>query len=107
MALFSVISRACIVVAACLVASEGTNASPLVDPHDHAGSLASRATQAAPHWVIYSDKWVSGENGPPAVNEITVCFDGILHTFNENFPRSGKQGLQCLVSHALFSISPG
>lgn len=51
--------------------SEGTNASPLVDAHDHTGSLTSRATQAAPHWVIYSDKWVSGENGPPPVNDIT------------------------------------
>jgi hypothetical protein len=23
--------------------------------------LQSRAVQAAPHWVIYSDKWVSGQ----------------------------------------------
>ncbi|EIW79362.1 glycoside hydrolase family 18 protein [Coniophora puteana RWD-64-598 SS2] len=32
--------------------------------------LAKRAAPAAPHWVIYSDKWVSGENGPPAVADV-------------------------------------
>ncbi|KIK94188.1 glycoside hydrolase family 18 protein [Paxillus rubicundulus Ve08.2h10] len=25
---------------------------------------------AAPHFVIHSDKWISGENGPPAVTDI-------------------------------------
>jgi hypothetical protein len=30
-------------------------------------------TSAAPHFVIYSDKWISGENGPPAVTAIQVC----------------------------------
>ncbi|KAG0709372.1 glycoside hydrolase family 18 protein [Suillus ampliporus] len=34
-------------------------------------TLSARATPAAPHFVIYSDEWVSGENGPPAVSEIT------------------------------------
>lgn len=27
--------------------------------------LETSATPAAPHWVIYSDQWVGGENGPP------------------------------------------
>ncbi|KAF8845083.1 glycoside hydrolase family 18 protein [Paxillus ammoniavirescens] len=27
-------------------------------------------TSAAPHFVIYSDKWISGENGPPTVTAI-------------------------------------
>ncbi|KAI9440679.1 glycoside hydrolase [Lactarius indigo] len=27
--------------------------------------LETSATPAAPHWVIYSDQWFSGENGPP------------------------------------------
>lgn len=35
-------------------------------------TLSVRSTPAAPHFVIYSDKWVSGENGPPAVSDITV-----------------------------------
>ncbi|KAG1746540.1 glycoside hydrolase family 18 protein [Suillus paluster] len=34
-------------------------------------TLSARATPAAPHFVIYSDKWVTGENGPPAVSNIT------------------------------------
>ncbi|PPQ96282.1 hypothetical protein CVT26_005669 [Gymnopilus dilepis] len=29
------------------------------------------ATPAAPHFVVYSDAWVSGENGPPAVSAIS------------------------------------
>ncbi|KAI9063900.1 glycoside hydrolase family 18 protein [Trametes sanguinea] len=33
--------------------------------------LVSRAAPAAPHWVIYSDKYVSGTTGPPAVSAIT------------------------------------
>lgn len=35
--------------------------------------LTRRATPAAPHFVVYSDAWVSGENGPPAPSEINVC----------------------------------
>ncbi|OJA17086.1 hypothetical protein AZE42_13939, partial [Rhizopogon vesiculosus] len=34
-------------------------------------SLSARATPAAPHFVIYSDEWVSGEDGPPAVSDVT------------------------------------
>ncbi|KAG1795178.1 glycoside hydrolase family 18 protein [Suillus plorans] len=34
-------------------------------------ALSARATPAAPHFVIYSDEWVSGETGPPAISEIT------------------------------------
>ncbi|KIJ57853.1 glycoside hydrolase family 18 protein [Hydnomerulius pinastri MD-312] len=33
--------------------------------------LVTRATPAAPHFVIYSDQWVSGENGPPNVTDVT------------------------------------
>ncbi|KAI0047160.1 glycoside hydrolase family 18 protein [Auriscalpium vulgare] len=29
------------------------------------------ATPAAPHWVAYSDEWISGENGPPSTSSIT------------------------------------
>ncbi|KAG1740045.1 glycoside hydrolase family 18 protein [Suillus lakei] len=44
----------------------GVLSMPLVDT-----ALSARATPAAPHFVIYSDKWVSGETGPPAVSNIT------------------------------------
>ena len=37
---------------------------------DH--ELAARATPAAPHFVLYSDQWVSGENGPPDASVISV-----------------------------------
>jgi len=35
-----------------------------------ARNILARATPAAPHFVVYSDEWVSGENGPPAVSEV-------------------------------------
>ncbi|KAI5117052.1 hypothetical protein M0805_005291 [Coniferiporia weirii] len=35
-----------------------------------ARKVLSRATPAAPHFVVYSDQWVSGETGPPAVSVI-------------------------------------
>ncbi|EIW77020.1 glycoside hydrolase family 18 protein [Coniophora puteana RWD-64-598 SS2] len=34
-------------------------------------SLSTRATPAAPHFVAYSDKWISGETGPPATSALT------------------------------------
>ncbi|KAI0065523.1 glycoside hydrolase [Artomyces pyxidatus] len=52
--------------------------------HQLAGSVASAplaeedlierkedATPAAPHWVAYSDEWISGENGPPSTSSIS------------------------------------
>lgn len=35
--------------------------------------LETTATNATSHWVIYSDKWVSGETGPPDPSAIEVC----------------------------------
>lgn len=32
--------------------------------------ILERATPVAPHWVIYSDKYVSGTTGPPDVSEV-------------------------------------
>ena len=39
---------------------------------DTARRILKRATPAPPHFVAYSDKWVSGETGPPNVTAITV-----------------------------------
>ncbi|KAJ7612521.1 glycoside hydrolase family 18 protein [Mycena polygramma] len=36
-----------------------------------ARDILARATPAAPHWVIYSDQFVSGTTGPPAVSAVT------------------------------------
>ncbi|KIJ65610.1 glycoside hydrolase family 18 protein [Hydnomerulius pinastri MD-312] len=49
------------------LASTGVNASLSLD---QGVALERRTTPAAPHFVIYSDQWVSGENGPPAVSAI-------------------------------------
>ncbi|KZT18638.1 glycoside hydrolase family 18 protein [Neolentinus lepideus HHB14362 ss-1] len=35
-----------------------------------ARNILKRATPAAPHWVIYSDKYVSGTTGPPNASEV-------------------------------------
>ena len=41
------------------------------DGLDHeAREILARATPAAPHFVVYSDEWVSGETGPPSVSSI-------------------------------------
>jgi hypothetical protein len=37
-----------------------------------ARDILVRATPVAPHWVIYSDQFVSGTTGPPAVSAVTV-----------------------------------
>jgi hypothetical protein len=37
-----------------------------------AGDIVSRATPAAPHFVIYSDKFVSGLTGPPDASAVDV-----------------------------------
>lgn len=37
---------------------------------DVRSSVEKRDVPSAPRWVIYSDRWVSGENGPPAASEI-------------------------------------
>ena len=33
---------------------------------------AKAATPSPPHFVVYSDAWVSGENGPPATSQVQV-----------------------------------
>ncbi|KII87370.1 glycoside hydrolase family 18 protein [Plicaturopsis crispa FD-325 SS-3] len=39
---------------------------------DKARDILTRSSKAttAPHWVIYSDKWVSGETGPPDASQL-------------------------------------
>ncbi|KAF9223961.1 hypothetical protein BS17DRAFT_88349 [Gyrodon lividus] len=54
------------------LAGPSTNASFDLRPNQDIG-WERRTTPAAPHFVIYSDKWISSENGPPAVTDIQVC----------------------------------
>lgn len=37
---------------------------------DESTKITARATPGAPHFVIYSDKFVSGETGPPPVAQV-------------------------------------
>ncbi|EPQ56341.1 glycoside hydrolase [Gloeophyllum trabeum ATCC 11539] len=39
--------------------------------NEQARDILKRATPAAPRWVIYSDKYVSGTTGPPPVSQVT------------------------------------
>jgi hypothetical protein len=50
----------------CSVAAIPTNITRTVDTRD-AAILTSRSVQAAPHWVIYSDKWAAR---PPAASAL-------------------------------------
>ncbi|OCH85900.1 glycoside hydrolase family 18 protein [Obba rivulosa] len=46
-------------------------AAPTVDVTQHESrDIVKRTVPAAPRFVIYSDEWVSGESGPPAVSEV-------------------------------------
>ena len=38
----------------------------------------SATLPVAPHWVIYSDQWVSGETGPPDPSAVKVCVQPIV-----------------------------
>lgn len=55
------------------VHSNPVNATLFDGLDQQARDILSRATPAAPHWVIYSDQFVSGTTGPPAVSAVTVC----------------------------------
>lgn len=44
-----------------------------------ARDILARATPAAPHFVVYGDKYVSGTTGPPATSQITVSSTYMLN----------------------------
>ncbi|KAG6336460.1 hypothetical protein ID866_2631 [Astraeus odoratus] len=70
----SFFARTLLTISASLTAFCGASVLPVTEgplSTTSSASLASRATSAPPYWVIYSDKWVSGENGPPSVSDIT------------------------------------
>ncbi|KZP00464.1 glycoside hydrolase family 18 protein [Calocera viscosa TUFC12733] len=56
-------------IALVVLAVTGAFAAPV--EHDVPALVARQSAQAAPHWVAYSDEWVSGENGPPDPSVIT------------------------------------
>ncbi|KAF7309788.1 Glycoside hydrolase family 18 protein [Mycena indigotica] len=54
-----------------LVNSIPTNGTEFAGLDHKAREILSRATPAAPHWVIYGDAYVPGTTGPPAVSAVT------------------------------------
>jgi hypothetical protein len=64
-----ILMRILTVISAAPLFVDSTAAAPATD-------LVERnvdAVQAAPHWVTYTDRWITGENGPPAVSSLSVC----------------------------------
>ena len=50
---------------------------------NEARSILARATPAAPHFVIYSDRFVSGLTGPPPVSEVKVSIDYFISIIDD------------------------
>ena len=44
----------------------------VTSPDQRVLSATDPSSPAAPHFIVYSDKWVSGETGPPAPSVIEV-----------------------------------
>ncbi|KAI6107431.1 hypothetical protein EV401DRAFT_2002800, partial [Pisolithus croceorrhizus] len=71
MVFFSFLARLFMVVVACPAVLGRPNPLLVTEPQEDSNvTLASRAPPAILHWAIYNDKWVSSENGPPAVSDI-------------------------------------
>ncbi|OBZ73875.1 Endochitinase 3 [Grifola frondosa] len=67
-------SRLVAAVAFCVLAHLGcilATPTPFEGLDQQARDILARATPAAPHFVIYGDKYVSGTTGPPPTSEIT------------------------------------
>ncbi|RPD64238.1 glycoside hydrolase [Lentinus tigrinus ALCF2SS1-6] len=61
----------CLFVLSSMLLFQGVLSAPMCELGLNArSSIEKRSIPSAPRWVIYSDKWVSGENGPPAASEI-------------------------------------
>jgi len=65
------ISSAFLCFARVTVSAVPVNATIFDGLDQQARDILVRATPVAPHWVIYSDQFVSGTTGPPAVSAVT------------------------------------
>jgi hypothetical protein len=68
------------------VSSVPTDATAFDGLGKEARDILTRATPAAPHWVIYGDQFVSGTTGPPnasvvAVRRTTTISANVLENF--------------------------
>jgi hypothetical protein len=59
-----------VIISALSLIGSSVVASPLVTTDLE--SRKASAVQAAPHFVTYTDQWISGENGPPNVSAVKV-----------------------------------
>lgn len=64
-------------------------------------SLSKRAVPAAPRFVVYSDKFVSGLTGPPPVSEIAVRII-ILYSILIMLIKSSRVSTFCAKSSGFF-----
>ena len=76
--------------------TSGLNATAFEGLDHQARDILARATPAAPHFAIYSDKWVSS-SGPPSPSTINVRKATSLHIDLTN-QRLNFTGLQRIVS---------
>ena len=66
---------------------------PIVELDPVARDILARAAPVAPRFVIYSDKFVSGETGPPPASDVAVSTVLSCLSCYSFF----RLGLQCLV----------
>lgn len=64
-------------------------------------SLSKRAVPAAPRFVVYSDKFVSGLTGPPPVSEIAVRITS-LYSIRITLIKSSRVSTSCAKSSGFF-----
>lgn len=66
-------------------------------------SLSKRAVPAAPRFVVYSDKFVSGLTGPPPVSEIAVRVTS-LYSIRITLIKSSRVSTSCAKPSGFFSV---
>ena len=70
---------ATLVAAACLFGSSSAAPTGAADLAARKSNAAA-AVQDAPHFVVYTDAWISGETGPPDVSQLKVQSFASLHS---------------------------
>ena len=69
---------ATLVAAACLFGSSSAAPTGAADLAARKSNAAA-AVQDAPHFVVYTDAWISGETGPPDVSQLNVRDLNVLY----------------------------
>lgn len=80
---------ATLIAAACIVGSARAAPTGNTDLVERKANAVA-AVQDAPHWVVYTDNWISGETGPPDPSQLTVRKS---YTITRLFVKKSKLGL--------------